>query len=164
MANTLKQVAPTKLIEVKNCFDTDVYYKSDSDGKIYHWKPFQSVQIDAREIQAQCYDNCLYGYHGKGLHPTLYICDKALRVQVGYETEDEPQVVIDKKFLAGLFEIKDFEEFKNAVVKYVQLLTEKQLFANLLGTTTMDHARHKWCEEFLGLGPLNIPLSSFYVR
>ena len=83
-------------------------------------------RLQRNEIQSQIYNgNKLFaGTDGKGSHATIYIEDAATRQWLGFETQDEPQLVFTDDVARKLFAMSQ-SEFERELPHYIATRAEK---------------------------------------
>jgi len=144
-----------KKVIVKNLCSWGVGFpRINSNGDVSIAKNGQ-ISLIADEIIAQCYNNnkLFVGNDGKGSHANIYIDDKELRVEVGFESKDnkETQNIIDEAKIKSLFELKTLSTFKKRFEETIVTDAEKALVIELIKKLKInDYDKIKYVEEYTG--------------
>lgn len=117
--------------------------------------PHGQMTLSADEVIAQCYANnkLLVGTDGKGSHASVYIDDKEVRVEVGFEEDgqQEEQNIITEDKVKSLFEIKTLNSFKKEFEEIIVTESEKALVVELIKTLKInDYDKIKYVEAYTG--------------
>ena len=79
--------------------------------------PHGVVRLSREEVlaQGQSGNKLITGIDGMGSHATLYIEDEWTRKELGFDTDEKKQTVINKKLVKDMFDKKTLPAFKKAV-------------------------------------------------
>ena len=115
--------------------------------------PNGSIRLSRNEIIAQIQSgNKLFtGIDGVGSHATLYIEDKATRIEVDFENENTKQNVFSDSKINELFDIKSLETFKKRFVEEIYTRAEK--FAAIEAIKRLglnDYTKIRFAEIYTG--------------
>lgn len=113
-----------------------------------------SVRLNASEIIAQIQNgNSLFtGTDEQGAHATLFIDDKATRIEGNLETEDRPQLIITTQSVKDLFK-KPKTTFKKALENLVVTRAEKYAIIDIVRNEKLfdDYEKVRTVEDYTGL-------------
>lgn len=115
--------------------------------------PNGMVRLSREEVlaQGQSGNKLIAGIDGMGGHATLYIEDEWTRQELGFDTEDNKQVILTKDALKELFKEKTFASFKKAVKERVITRAEKFCLLSAIKTLKInDYDKISFCEEYCG--------------
>ena len=113
-------------VTVKNLAGWKVSFmrKHDGEGAIKITQGGQQL-LSRNEIQAQINDgNTLFIGSGNGSHATIYIEDADTRKWVGFEDENNPQMVFTDELVGKLFNMNQ-SEFETNLPIYISTRAEK---------------------------------------
>ena len=86
-----------------------------------------------------------------GTHATLYIEDEWTRKELGFDTDDKKQTVINKKLVKDMFDKKTLPAFKKAVEENIVTRAEKFSLLSIIKTLKInEHDKIAFCEEYCG--------------
>ncbi len=116
--------------------------------------PRGKVFLQSDEVLAQVYNNnrLFAGNDGKGSHARIFIEDKKVRQEAGFEENNskEQKILTDDK-LKLLYEIKTLADFKKKVQSMVISQAEKQLLADYAKKNKInDHDKINYVEKYTG--------------
>lgn len=99
-------------------------------------------RLSRNEVQAQINSgNKLFiGTDGRGSHATLYIEDAPTRRLVGFEDEEEQQLVFTDKTVKKLFEMK-YPEYERNLPTYIVTRAEKYAFMEAIKRLELNDYR-----------------------
>lgn len=112
--------------------------------------PGGSIRLTRAEIVAQVQNgnNLFCGIDGKGSHATLYINDKATRVEVGFESEDTEQDILTDEKVKELFNLSQ-TKFEKALREAVVTRTEKNAIMEFIRKLELnDYKKIKVVENY----------------
>lgn len=113
-----------------------------------------SVRLNASEIIAQIQNgNSLFtGTDEQGSHATLFIDDKATRLEGNLETENRPQLIITTQSVKELFK-KPKTTFKKALENLVVTRAEKYAIIDIVRNEKLfdDYEKVRTVEDYTGL-------------
>lgn len=117
--------------------------------------PNGTMKFSRAEIigQVQSGNKLFTGLDGAGSHATLYIDDKATRVEVEFESEDGKitQKVYSDDKVKELFEIKSFESFKDKFTDAIKTRAEKRAVIETIKRLKLnDYAKIRFIENYTG--------------
>ena len=115
--------------------------------------PNGTVRLSREEVLAQGQSNnkLITGIDGMGSHATLYIEDEWTRRELGFDTDDNKQVVVSKKLIKEIFEKKSFSAFKKAIEENVITRAEKFSLLSMIKTLKInEYDKVAFCEEYCG--------------
>ena len=133
---TKKELDLSKKVAVKNI--------SNSNVSFHAFDPVRDVRIPAKskttlsvnEIMSQVYapNKLFVGLDGKGGHACLYIEDKDLRVEFGFETnaKDSKQEIIDENSMKEIFNLSKKSHFVKALTNAVKTIMDRQLLGEYI--------------------------------
>lgn len=116
-------------------------------------QPNGNVRISREEViaQAQSGNKLLTGIDGMGSHATLYIEDEWVRRELEFDTDEKKQIVVNKKLVKEMFDLKTFPSFKKAVETNIITRAEKFYLLNIIKTLKVDsYERISFCEQYCG--------------
>lgn len=118
--------------------------------------PHGQISLTADEVIAQCYANnkLLVGTDGKGSHAGIFINDKEVRIEVGFEEEgnNTTQNIITEDKVKSLFELKTMASFKKNFQETIVTESEKALVVELIKKLKInDYDKIKFVEAYTGL-------------
>lgn len=118
--------------------------------------PLGQVSLTADEVIAQCYSNnkLIVGTDGKGSHAKVFIDDKEIRVEVGFEEEGNENIqnIITQDKVKSLFEVKTLNSFKKKFEEVIVTESEKALVVELIKKLNInDYDKIKFVEAYTGL-------------
>ena len=115
--------------------------------------PNGTIRLSREEVLAQGQSNnkLITGIDGMGSHATLYIEDAWTRAELGFDTEDSKQVVVDKKLVKEIFDKKTLPAFKKAVEENIVTRAEKFSLLNMIKVLKInEYDKVAFCEEYCG--------------
>ena len=115
--------------------------------------PNGSVRLSREEVlaQGQSGNKLITGIDGMGTHATLYIEDEWTRKELGFDTDDKKQTVINKKLVKDMFDKKNLPAFKKAVEENIVTRAEKFSLLSIIKTLKInEHDKIAFCEEYCG--------------
>jgi len=117
--------------------------------------PEGSTRLSRNEIisQVQTGNRLFSGIDGLGNHATLYINDKATRIELGFESEDGKikQEFLDEEKVKKLFDIKSYDRFESAFVDAVQTRAEKYAVMQIIKRLKLnDYSKIRFAETHTG--------------
>lgn len=151
----IEPFSPEKKVTVKSIADWDTGFKRiESIGDV-QIPANGSVRLSASEIVAQVQNgNTLFrGNDGCGSHATLYIDDKATRIEVDFETENTTQKFITNKLVKQLFSEKSRENFERGLRDLVVTRAERYTIINIIRKEKLfnDYEKVRAVEDYTGL-------------
>ena len=115
--------------------------------------PNGTIRLSREEVLAQGQSNnkLLTGIDGIGSHATLYIEDEWTRKELGFDTDDKKQTVINKKLVKDMFDKKTLPAFKKAVEETIVTRAEKFSLLSIIKTLKInEYDKIAFCEEYCG--------------
>ena len=115
--------------------------------------PNGTIRLSREEVLAQGQSNnkLLTGIDGMGSHATLYIEDEWTRKELGFDTDEKKQIVINKKLVKDMFDKKTLPAFKKAVEENIVTRAEKFSLLSLIKTLKInENDKIAFCEEYCG--------------
>ena len=115
--------------------------------------PNGSVRLSRNEIigQVQSGNKLFTGVDGVGSHATLYIDDKATRVEVEFETQNTKQNIFSDEKVKNLFEVKSLESFKKKFTEEIRTRAEKYAVIEAIKRLNLnDYAKIRFIEDYTG--------------
>lgn len=115
--------------------------------------PNGTIRLSREEVltQGQSNNKLITGIDGMGSHATLYIEDAWTRAELGFDTEDSKQVVVDKKLVKEIFDKKTLPAFKKAVEENIVTRAEKFSLLNMIKVLKInEYDKVAFCEEYCG--------------
>ena len=115
--------------------------------------PNGQIRLSREEVLAQGQSNnkLITGIDGMGSHATLYIEDEWTRKELGFDTDDSKQVVVDKKLVKEIFDKKTLSAFKKAVEENIITRAEKFSLLTMIKTLKInEYDKIAFCEEYCG--------------
>ena len=115
--------------------------------------PNGQIRLSREEVLAQGQSNnkLITGIDGTGSHATLYIEDEWTRKELGFDTDDSKQVVVNKKLVKEIFEKKTFVAFKKAIEENIVTRAEKFSLLSMIKTLKInEYDKVAFCEEYCG--------------
>ena len=115
--------------------------------------PNGTIRLSREEVLAQGQSNnkLLTGIDGMGSHATLYIEDEWTRKELGFDTDDKKQTVINKKLVKDMFDKKTLPAFKKAVEETIVTRAEKFSLLSIIKTLKInEYDKIAFCEEYCG--------------
>jgi hypothetical protein len=92
------------------------------------------------------------GEDGLGSHASIYIDDKATRVELEFETEEKPQAVISDAKVKEAFAVKSKAGFKKAIEELAHSYGEKVALVKCVKKLGLnEYDKIKFIEEYTGL-------------
>lgn len=115
--------------------------------------PNGTIRLSREEVLAQGQSNnkLLTGIDGMGSHATLYIEDEWTRKELGFDTDEKKQIVINKKLVKDMFDKKTLPAFKKAVEENIATRAEKFSLLSMIKTLKInEYDKVAFCEEYCG--------------
>ena len=115
--------------------------------------PNGTIRLSREEVLAQGQSNnkLLTGIDGMGSHATLYIEDEWTRKELGFDTDEKKQIVINKKLVKDMFDKKTLPAFKKAVEETIVTRAEKFSLLSIIKTLKInEYDKIAFCEEYCG--------------
>lgn len=115
--------------------------------------PNGSVRLSREEVlaQGQSGNKLITGIDGMGSHATLYIEDEWTRKELGFDTDEKKQTVINKKLVKDMFDKKTLPVFKKAVEENIVTRAEKFSLLSIIKTLKInEYDKIAFCEEYCG--------------
>ena len=115
--------------------------------------PHGVVRLSREEVlaQGQSGNKLITGIDGIGSHATLYIEDEWTRKELGFDTDDKKQTVINKKLVKDMFDKKTLPAFKKAVEETIVTRAEKFSLLSIIKTLKInEYDKIAFCEEYCG--------------
>ena len=115
--------------------------------------PHGVVRLSREEIlaQGQSGNKLITGIDGMGSHATLYIEDEWTRKELGFDTDEKKQTVINKKLVKDMFDKKTLPAFKKAVEENIVTRAEKFSLLSIIKTLKInEYDKIAFCEEYCG--------------
>lgn len=115
--------------------------------------PNGQIRLSREEVLAQGQSNnkLITGIDGMGSHATLYIEDEWTRKELGFDTDDSKQVVVDKKLVKEIFDKKTLPSFKKAIEENIVTRAEKFSLLSMIKTLKInEYDKVAFCEEYCG--------------
>ena len=115
--------------------------------------PNGTIRLSREEVLAQGQSNnkLLTGIDGIGSHATLYIEDEWTRKELGFDTDEKKQTVINKKLVKDMFDKKTLPAFKKAVEETIVTRAEKFSLLSIIKTLKInEYDKIAFCEEYCG--------------
>ena len=115
--------------------------------------PNGTIRLSREEVLAQGQSNnkLLTGIDGMGSHATLYIEDEWTRKELGFDTDEKKQTVINKKLVKDMFDKKTLPAFKKAVEETIVTRAEKFSLLSIIKTLKInEYDKIAFCEEYCG--------------
>lgn len=115
--------------------------------------PHGVVRLSREEVlaQGQSGNKLITGIDGVGSHATLYIEDEWTRKELGFDTDEKKQTVINKKLVKDIFDKKTLPAFKKAVEENIVTRAEKFSLLSIIKTLKInEYDKIAFCEEYCG--------------
>lgn len=115
--------------------------------------PHGVVRLSREEVlaQGQSGNKLITGIDGMGSHATLYIEDEWTRKELGFDTDEKKQTVINKKLVKDMFDKKTLPTFKKAVEENIVTRAEKFSLLSIIKTLKInEYDKIAFCEEYCG--------------
>lgn len=115
--------------------------------------PHGVVRLSREEVlaQGQSGNKLIAGIDGMGSHATLYIEDEWTRKELGFDTDEKKQTVINKKLVKDMFDKKTLPAFKKAVEENIVTRAEKFSLLSIIKTLKInEYDKIAFCEEYCG--------------
>ena len=115
--------------------------------------PNGTIRLSREEVlaQGQSGNKLITGIDGMGTHATLYIEDEWTRKELGFDTDDKKQTVINKKLVKDMFDKKTLPAFKKAVEETIVTRAEKFSLLSIIKTLKInEYDKIAFCEEYCG--------------
>ena len=115
--------------------------------------PHGVARLSREEVlaQGQSGNKLITGIDGMGSHATLYIEDEWTRKELGFDTDEKKQTVINKKLVKDMFDKKTLPAFKNAVEENIVTRAEKFSLLSIIKTLKInEYDKIAFCEEYCG--------------
>jgi len=141
-------------ITIKNLCDFYLYFNRINGVGDIAMPPRTSMRIDRGEVisQAQINNIMFVGEDGNGSHARIFIDDKDTRIELGFETEETPQVVISDDKVKSAFGAKTKTAFKKAIEELAHTYPEKVSLVKAVKKLGLnEYDKIKFIEEYTGL-------------
>ena len=115
--------------------------------------PNGQIRLSREEVLAQGQSNnkLITGIDGAGSHATLYIEDEWTRRELGFDTDNTKQVVVNKKLVKEIFDKKTLPAFKKSVEENIATRAEKFSLLSMIKTLKInEYDKVAFCEEYCG--------------
>lgn len=115
--------------------------------------PNGQIRLSREEVLAQGQSNnkLITGIDGAGSHATLYIEDEWTRRELGFDTDNTKQVVVNKKLVKEIFDKKTLSAFKKSVEENIATRAEKFSLLSMIKTLKInEYDKVAFCEEYCG--------------
>lgn len=115
--------------------------------------PNGQIRLSREEVLAQGQSNnkLITGIDGAGSHATLYIEDEWTRRELGFDTDNTKQVVVNKKLVKEIFDKKTLSAFKKSVEENIVTRAEKFSLLSMIKTLKInEYDKVAFCEEYCG--------------
>lgn len=143
-----------KKISIKNLCNYPLYMpRTEGQGDI-SVPPLGIVRLSVAEVMGQSYNrNVMFnGIDGKGGHAMIFIDDKDVRVELGFEEEEKPQEVISDEKIKEAFAIKGKAKFENAIKELAVTYGEKvNLVERIKKLGFNEYDKIKFVEKYTGM-------------
>lgn len=156
MEDTNKELNLDTKVTVKSLagWDTGFARVVDGIGDV-NIAPEGTVRLSRNEIisQVQTGNKLFSGVDGIGNHATLFINDKATRIELGFESEDGTvkQDFLDEDKVKKLFDIKTYERFESSFREAVQTRAEKYAVMQIIKKLKLnDYSKIRFAENYTG--------------
>jgi hypothetical protein len=151
----------TKKVEVCNTTAIDTYVRCTErnyDAKI---PKKNSTYFTIGEILAQVYSGNpdFVGIDKKGSHASLYINDKDVRIEVGFDSPDgkKSQEKVDEQSIINLFSIDNMAAFVEALQNKVRTMGEQQTLKEIIASDRINaHDKIETAKKYLNGEQLNV--------
>lgn len=145
----------SKKVVVRNLINANVAFRGIDTQRDIVISPLSKTPLPISEVMAQIYagNKLFVGTDRKGSHARLYVEDKEIRIEAGFETEDNTvqQVIVDESTIKALFDIKTASAFKKALASKIKTEPEKQLIISVIQSGNVnDYDKVKMVEDYLG--------------
>lgn len=152
----IDEYKPEKKVLVKSIARwTTGFQRIESNGDVTI-PPLGTVRLQASEIISQVQNgNLLFnGTDGQGSHATLFIDDKATRIEANYESEDTFQHFVTKDLVKNIFEEVDQKDFEESIKENIKTRAERAfLMSAIKGLKLNDYGRIAFCIDYTGIKP-----------
>ncbi len=141
-------------ITIKNLCDYPLYFHRINGVGDVAMPAKTSMRIDRGEVisQAQVNNIMFVGEDGIGSHARIYIEDKPTRIELGFENEETPQVVISDEKVQAAFKVKTKQAFKKAIEDLAHTYAEKvSLIKSVKKLGLNEYDKIKFIEEYTGM-------------
>ncbi len=129
-----KELDLNRKVKVKNLGNIPCYVKT-SLREVMIPRNGEAL-IEAGEIMQRFYNNDInfVGTDGQGSHACLYVMDKDVRIEMGFETEDGKTVQLksDTQSIIDIFNIEKEEVFYETLKSRVVTLIERQMLQEII--------------------------------
>lgn len=115
--------------------------------------PHGMVRLSRDEVlaQGQSGNKLITGIDGMGSHATIYIEDEWTRRELGFDTDEKKQTVVNKEFVKEMFNKKTFDDFKESVINNITTRAEKFNLLSMINILKInDYDKIAFCEKFCG--------------
>ena len=153
MAN--KELNLEEKVWVKNLCNWNLYFpRMESIGEV-KLPANGRIRLSRAEIQSQVFNNNVMfaGDDGQGSHARIYIEDKPLRVELGFESEDkDEQMVLTEDVAKQIFDYKTQKTFEKHVKEKVKTQAEKAFIMEQAKKQKLnDYEKISFLEEYTGM-------------
>lgn len=150
----IEEYKPEKKVLVKSIAGwTTGFQRIESNGDVTI-PPMGSVRLQASEIITQVQNgNLLFnGTDGQGAHATLFINDKATRIEANYEDENTCQKFVTNELIKKIFDEKNQKDFEEKIKDSVITRAEKSfLMESIKSLKFNDYQKIAFCENYTGI-------------
>lgn len=142
-------------VTVRNIADWTVGFARRADGfnGDITISPKGSIRLSRNEIitQVQNGNKLFNGLDGVGSHATLIIEDEATRIEVGFETEGNPQKVFSDALIEKLFALESTESFQMQFKESIRTRAEKYAAIDAIKRLKLnDYNKIRFVEDYTG--------------
>ncbi|MFQ7208609.1 MAG: hypothetical protein ACLRPZ_04105 [Coprococcus sp.] len=152
----IDEYKPEKKVLVKSIARwTTGFQRIESNGDVTI-PPLGTVRLQASEIISQVQNgNLLFnGTDGQGSHATLFIDDKATRIEANYESEDTFQHFVTKDLVKNIFEEVDQKDFEESIKENIKTRAERAFLMSAIKDLKLnDYGRIAFCIDYTGIKP-----------
>lgn len=150
----IEEFKPDKKVSVRSIAKwTTGFQRIESNGDVTI-PPMGTVRLQASEIISQVQNgNSLFnGTDGQGAHATLFIDDKATRIEANYEDENTFQKFVTKELIKSIFEEENQKDFEKKIKLNVVTRAEKAFLMSTIESLKLnDYKRIAFCENYTGI-------------
>ena len=157
-----KDLDLTRKVTVKNMTNLDTYViLMERPGSIKVPRKGTAL-FTIGELMQQYYASVItfVGPGRDGSHADLYIMDKDVRVECGFETDDGKRVqeVNDEKVITDLFNIEKIDVFYDSLKRKIITLGEKQTLRSIISSGKVDsHEKIQIAQKYLANEEIEFP-------
>jgi hypothetical protein len=139
-------------VTVRSLAGWNVSFNMTQDKGSVSFPPNGIQRIPRSEIVAQVNNGLklFCGNDGDGSHPTLYIDDELTRRYVGFDTEDEKQIVVTDALIKEIYN-SSFDDFKTKLSYYITTRAEKLALVETIKRLGLDsYSKNQYAVEYSG--------------